>query len=109
MYCVCYRCFFQSEFAIISCAFISSCCCGLLVYGISHKLGVKPGTVVLVGIALNYLFSAMTATIEFFAKEHKLESVVQWTFGSFNRATWDNVIIATIVVTICLAFIFTIL
>lgn len=96
---------FQSELAIISCAFISSCCCGLLVYGISHRLGVRPGTVVLVGIALNYLFSAMTATIEFFAKEHKLESVIQWTFGSFNRATWDNVIIAMIVVIICLVFV----
>lgn len=47
----------------------------------------------LVGIALNYLFSAMTATIEFFAKEHKLEAVVQWTFGTFNRATWEYVLI----------------
>ena len=54
----------------------------------------------LVGIALNYLFSAMTATIEFFAKEHKLEAVVQWTFGSVNRATWDSVMITFLIVII---------
>ena len=42
----------------------------------------------------------MTATIEFFAKEHKLEAVVQWTFGSFNKATWENVLISFIVVAI---------
>ena len=77
--------FFQSEIGIISCAFLASCCCGCIVYGLANKIGVKPSTLVLVGIALNYLFSAMTATIEFFAKEHKLEAVVQWTFGSFNK------------------------
>lgn len=92
--------FFQSEIGIISCAFLASCCCGCIVYGLANKIGVKPSTLVLVGIALNYLFSAMTATIEFFAKEHKLEAVVQWTFGSFNKATWENVLISFIVVAI---------
>lgn len=96
--------FFQSDMAVILCAFVASCCCGLVVYGISQQLGVKPSTIVLVGIALNYLFSAMTATIEFFAKEHKLEAVVQWTFGSFNRATWSNVILTIVVVVVCLFF-----
>lgn len=97
--------FFQSEIAIISSAFIASCGCGLVVYGISKQLGVKPSSIVLVGIALNYLFSAMTATIEFFAKEHKLEAVVQWTFGSFNRATWEGVAITTVIICISMAIV----
>lgn len=92
--------FLQSDLGMITCAFISSCGCGLIVYGVSKKIGVKPSSIVLVGIALNYLFSAMTATIEFFAKEHKLEAVVQWTFGTFNRATWEYVLIAFVVVAI---------
>lgn len=92
---------FQTELAIISSAFLASCGCGLVVYAISRQLGVKPSSIVLVGIALNYLFSAMTATIEFFAKEHKLEAVVQWTFGSFNRATWEAVAITAVVLMIC--------
>lgn len=93
--------FFTSDIGIISCAFAASCGCGLVVYGISRQIGVKPSSIVLVGIALNYFFSALTATIEFFAKEHKLEAVVQWTFGSFNRATWDNVLLAGSVTVIC--------
>lgn len=93
--------FFQSELGMIICAFAASCGCGLVVYGISRKIGITPGSIVLVGIALNYLFSAMTATIEFFAKEHKLEAVVQWTFGSFNRATWECVLLTFVVVVIC--------
>lgn len=90
--------FFHSEIGIVFCAFISACLCGLIVYGLSSIIGIKPSTLVLIGIALNYFFSAMTATIEFFAKEHKLEAVVQWTFGSFNRATWDNVMVSAIIV-----------
>lgn len=90
--------FFQSEAGMISCAFIASCMCGCIVYVISRYIGLNPSSIVLVGIALNYLFSAMTATIEFFAKEHKLEAVVQWTFGSFNRASWDSVLITLVIV-----------
>ena len=95
--------FFQSEVGMISCAFIASCICGCIVYGISRYIGLNPSSIVLVGISLNYLFSAMTATIEFFAKEHKLEAVVQWTFGSFNRATWESVLITFIVIVVGLA------
>ncbi len=95
--------FFQSDAGMIICAFAASCGCGLVVYGVSRQIGITPGSIVLVGIALNYLFSAMTATIEFFAKEHKLEAVVQWTFGTFNRATWESVALTGIVVLICLA------
>ena len=93
--------FWQSDLGVISCAFIAACSCGCLVYGIARKIGINPNSIVLVGIALNYFFSALTATIEFFAKEHKLESVVHWTFGSFNRATWDSVLITALVVMLC--------
>ncbi len=93
--------FFQSDVGIIICAFGASCGCGLVVYGVSRQIGITPGNIVMVGIALNYLFSAMTATIEFFAKEHKLEAVVQWTFGTFNRATWETVALTGMVVLIC--------
>ena len=95
--------FFQSDAGMIICAFAASCGCGFVVYGVSRQIGITPGSIVLVGIALNYLFSAMTATIEFFAKEHKLEAVVQWTFGTFNRATWESVALTGIVVLICFA------
>ncbi|WP_307973405.1 iron ABC transporter permease [uncultured Phascolarctobacterium sp.] len=92
--------FFQSETGMISCAFAAACLCGCIVYGISRYVDLNPSSIVLVGIALNYLFSAMTATIEFFAKENKLEAVVQWTFGSVNRATWDSVLITFLIVII---------
>lgn len=97
--------FFQSELGIISCAFLAAILCIALVYAVSTRVGMGPETVVLTGIALNYLFSAMTSTIEFFAQEHRLAAVVQWTFGSFNGAVWKDVIFSAVVVIPCAAVI----
>ena len=97
--------FFESEAGIITCAFSVSLLCVFTVYAIAKKLGINPTVIVLVGISLNYFFSALTATVEFFAKQHKLEAVVQWTFGTFNKSTWDSVIICGTVVALCFLFI----
>lgn len=93
--------FFKSEIGIICCAFLSSTVCIMVVYGISSRAGMGPETVVLTGIALNYLFSALTSTIEFFAQEHKLAAVVQWTFGTFNGTVWRDVLFSGLFVLAC--------
>lgn len=93
--------FFQSEAGIVTCAFSASLLCMAVIYLVAQKLGITPVSIVLVGIALNYFFSALTATVEFFAKEHKLEDIVQWTFGTFNRASWDHVIFTGGIVIAC--------
>ena len=83
---------YSGEGVIILGAFLSALTCGLIVYTIARQINLQPMTIVLVGIGLNYFFSALTATLEFFAREHKLAAVVEWTFGSFNRATWESVV-----------------
>lgn len=88
----------DSNLGIISAAFLLSCLCGVIVYGIAQRAGLNPTSIVLVGIALNYFFSALTATLEFFAQEHKLAAVIQWTFGSLHRASWEYVGIGGIIV-----------
>lgn len=93
--------FFKSELGIISCAFLVAILCIALVYVVSSRVGMGPETVVLTGIALNYLFSAMTSTIEFFAQEHRLAAVVQWAFGTFNGTVWSDVLFAGLIVVIC--------
>lgn len=95
-----------NQLGTVFCAFLSSICCAALVYMVSKKVGMGPQTIVLVGIALNYLFSAMTSTIEFFAQEHKLAAVVNWTFGTFNGITWSEVIIFMAFVIICSLFLY---
>lgn len=97
--------FFKSELGIISCAFLVAIICIALVYIVSARVGMGPETVVLTGIALNYLFSAMTSTIEFFAQEHRLAAVVQWAFGTFNGTVWKDVFFSGFIVLICFVII----
>ena len=82
-----------TEIGTVINAFLLSVACAVLVYTVAAKVGMSPETIVLVGIALSYLFSAATSTIEFFANEHQLAAVVQWAFGSLNGAQWPETLV----------------
>lgn len=77
-----------------SLAFLSAA----VVYLVSLRAGLSPETLVLTGIAINYLFSAATSVIQYFADEHRLAAAVAWAFGSFNGAQWDEVATSAVVV-----------
>lgn len=96
----------DTRFGVVLTAFFFAVLCAVLVYGISSKVGLTPETLILTGIALNYLFSAFTATIHFFSREHQLASAVAWTFGSLNAATWDQVMVIAIFIIISLPILF---
>lgn len=87
---------------LILCAFLMSMACTILVFGITKKIGITPVSIILIGIALNYLFSAGTESIRYFAKGYQLEALVQWSFGSLSRANWDGVFVTAIIGTICI-------
>ena len=59
--------FFAFSFGII---------CSLLVYGISNVKGMNKSTLILTGIAFNYLFSSGNAALQFIANEDVLSSIV---------------------------------
>ena len=90
-----------TEVGVVISAFTAAMLCAILVYCVSRKNGMRPESIVLTGIALNYVFGALTSAIEFFAAEYKLASVVNWTFGTFNGATWDDTLIVAIFVIVC--------
>lgn len=95
---------FFNDFFIIGSAFSMAVLGMLVIYIVTKKIGITANSVILVGIALNYFFAALTASLQFFAQENKLAAVVQWTFGTFNRANWHAVIVIAVVVCFCLLF-----
>ena len=92
----------DTRIGIFLTAFSMAMLCGLIVYLIAARVGLSPETLILTGIALNYFFSALTATIQFFAREHQLSSVISWTFGSFNGANWQQCFLLLILLTLIL-------
>ena len=76
--------FFAFSFGII---------CSLLVYGISNVKGMNKSTLILTGIAFNYLFSSGNAALQFIANEDVLSSIVNWTFGNLSGVSWNKILI----------------
>ncbi|MEM9313392.1 MAG: iron ABC transporter permease [Pseudomonadota bacterium] len=79
---------------IVGGAFLTSLLCAAIVLGIAGLGGISATTIILGGIGLTYLFSAMTATLQFVATQEQLAAIVHWTFGSLNAADWQEVAVA---------------
>jgi iron complex transport system permease protein len=60
---------------------------------------------VLAGIILMYLFSAMTSFLQYTGSTEQLQEVVFWMFGSLQRTTWEQLALVTVVIAICLPYI----
>ncbi|WP_205673254.1 MULTISPECIES: FecCD family ABC transporter permease [Amycolatopsis] len=55
-------------------------------------------TMVLLGIAMVFLFTALLSLMQYVASEAQLQQVVFWTLGSLSRATWPQVGMLAVVV-----------
>jgi iron complex transport system permease protein len=73
-------------------AFGGACLAALLVYQISKTDG-KPNvaTMLLAGIAINALASALTGLITYMANDQQLRNITFWLLGSLGEATWQTV------------------
>lgn len=68
--------------------------CALLVLLLATVRRTSPETIILVGIALTYLFSACTSVLQYFATQEQLAAIVRWNFGSLNEANWPQVLVS---------------
>ena len=59
---------------------------------------------VLVGIALSYLFSAGTTVMQYFAESWAVAEVVFWMVGSLARSTWTNLQFVFPIMLVCVPY-----
>ena len=74
-------------------AFIFALLTSALVYILSSIRGFSAEALILAGIAVNYLFHALLALMEYLASEETLQAIVFWLFGSLYKATWEKIAI----------------
>ncbi|MBN1456044.1 MAG: iron ABC transporter permease [Methanomicrobia archaeon] len=96
------RGFAAGQYLIIANAFIFAVLSAFIIYGLSRYRGATPETMILAGIALMYLFSAMTGILQYFGEQTAVAEVVFWMFGSLGRATWDKLLFVFIILAICI-------
>lgn len=63
-----------------------------------------PERMVLAGLAVSFLFSALTYLMTFMGDQRAAQSVLFWTLGGFGAARWDNLPIALLGAALACAF-----
>ena len=96
--------FVGGEYIIIANAFVFTLLASMSVYGLAKYKGITPETMILAGIAIMYLFSAMTSFLQYVGNAEQVQEVVFWMMGSLGRSSWDKVWIVTAVVAICFPY-----
>ena len=84
--------------AIPLCAFAGSMAVAVVILGLSRFRQISPEGIVLAGVAISSMFTGATTLIQYFADEIELASLVFWTFGSLDSATWSDLRLMGLVV-----------
>lgn len=88
------------EYQIIGNAFIFALLVSLIIIGFASKKGATPETMVLVGIAVLYIFSAATTMLQYFGEEEAVVQSVFWAVGSLDRASWSKVMASALIIAV---------
>ena len=94
--------FLNNPYAVVLFAFLGAISATLVILALARLRGLSPEAIVLAGVAMSSLYSALTTLVQYFANELQLSAMVYWSFGNLARATWrENAIMA-----IAFAFVF---
>jgi len=96
--------FIGGEWLIVGNAFLFTLLASMTVYGLAKYKGITPETMILAGIAIMYLFSAMTSFLQYVGKAEQVQEVVFWMMGSLGRSSWDKVWIVSAVIALCFPY-----
>ena len=63
-------------------------------------------TLVLVGIALLFLFQSGASMVQYLASPEDSQKILFWLFGSLTKSNWTNLTMTTVVTTVCVVLLF---
>ncbi len=96
--------FVGGEYLIIGNAFIFTLIASFTVYGLAKYKGITPETLILAGIAIMYLFSAMTSFLQYVGHAEQVQEVVFWMMGSLGKSSWEKAGIISAILAVCLPY-----
>ena len=89
---------FSGSLLVIGNAFLFAMLAAAAIYGMARLRGMGSEAMILAGIALMYLFSAITSLLQYLGTAAKVQEVVFWMFGSLDKSSWPKLGIVTIVI-----------
>ena len=89
--------FIGGEYLVIGNAFIFALLCAFVILGLSSRKGATPESMILAGIAIMYLFGAMTTLLQYFAAPEAVKEAMFWMVGDLDRSSWTKLSLISIV------------
>ncbi len=93
--------FVGGQYLVIGNAFAFALLVSFIILGLSSRRGATPESMILAGIAMMYLFTAMTMTLQYFAEAEAVKGAIFWMVGSLGRASWSKLSLVSVVLVCC--------
>ncbi len=92
------------HYLVIVGAFVFALLTMAVVFALSRIRGTSTETLILSGVALGYLFSALVSALKYFSTNEALREIVYWLMGGIYATRWNTVFILTPLVIPCTVF-----
>jgi len=84
--------FFPGHYTIMASAFLFGLIAVAAAYGLARQTGEAPAiSLILAGIIVSALFSALIAIVQYMVDPLKLQGIVFWLMGGLNSANWQDI------------------
>jgi iron complex transport system permease protein len=94
----------SGSWLVVGNAFVFALLSALAVYLLAKYKGITSETMILAGIAIMYLFSALTSFLQYAGNAGQVHEVVFWMMGSLGRSSWERVAMVLAIFVICLPY-----
>lgn len=88
-------------YILIANAFIFAMLCSLFIVMLAALKGATSETLILAGIAVNYLFSGLSQLMAYFANDEQLRLMTTWGMGDLSAFSWNKFLMFFIIFAIC--------
>ncbi|MDD2439031.1 MAG: iron ABC transporter permease [Methanosarcinaceae archaeon] len=93
-------------YLLVGNAFLFAMLCSLFIIGLASFKGATSETLILAGIAVNYLFSSLSSLFQYFATDEQLRLIVSWGMGDLAAFSWKNFPLLLVIFLICIPLIY---
>ncbi|MGY5615750.1 FecCD family ABC transporter permease [Vibrio cincinnatiensis] len=90
----------ESHFAVPLGAFVCCMLSACFLFALASVRHIGSGQLILAGIALLFLFQSLLSLVQFISSPELSQQILFWLFGSLSKATWNNLMITAVVVSL---------
>lgn len=93
----------SGSYAIAVNAFVFSLIPLAAILAVSRMKGSSPTVIIMSGIAVMYIFNAVSTVLKLMANPDDLASLYRWSVGTVAGVSWDNILLMAVATAACIA------